>query len=188
MNMIKNGVGVKDVIKMQQVHGNDVVRVDSKDIGSTITSCDGLITNDPKVTLCVRVADCLPISVIDKKGRGVGLIHAGWRGLDNRIIGKTIKTMSRDFKINKEELIIKIGPHICEKHYEVKSDVGDKFGVVGNLDLAKVACDQFINLGVKKENITVDPRCTFEDKSLYSYRRDKTDKRNLITLKIDSAK
>lgn len=200
MNMIKNGVGVKDVIKMQQVHGNNVVRVDSKDIGSTIPTCDGLITNDPNVTLCVRVADCLPISVTDKKGRGVGLIHAGWRGLDNKIIEKTIEKMSLEFRISNRlhhfvgEFQISIGPHICAKHFEVKSDVSSKFNGYPEailkkngkeyLDLAKVAELQLLEVGVKKENIEVDVRCTFEEADLYSYRRDKTDKRNMIYLTL----
>lgn len=190
---------MQDAILMQQVHGNNVVRVDSGNIGTTIPQCDALITNDPEVTLEVRVADCIPISIIDQKGRGVGLIHAGWRGLDNRIIEKCIRMMSQEFTINKEELIIKIGPHICVYHFEIKEDVASKFnnypealifkggslqGGRTYLDLGKVAEIQLIALGIKKENITIDTLCTFEDKNLYSYRRDKTDKRNLIYLTL----
>lgn len=180
---------------MEQVHGNNVVRVGSKNIGTTVPQCDALITNDPKVTLCVRVADCLPISVIDKKCRGIGLIHAGWRGLDNKIIEKTIEKMSLEFQISNRlhhfvgEFQISIGPHICVNHFEVKSDVSSKFSEYPEailkkngkeyLDLAKVAEMQLIEAGVKKENIEVDVRCTFEEEDLYSYRRDKTPDRNL---------
>jgi len=90
---------MQNLILMQQVHGNNVVIVDSKDIGTTIPDCDAIITSDSKVTLGVRVADCLPISVTDIKGRAMGIIHAGWRGLDNGIIGKTIEEICRKFKI-----------------------------------------------------------------------------------------
>lgn len=180
---------MSNIVSMEQVHGNNVVCVDSKDTGTTIPNCDAMITNDPNVTLCVRVADCLPISVVDKKGRGVGLIHAGWRGLENRIITKTIREMENNWKVEFGKLKIEIGSHICAKHYEVKRDVSDKFNgypeaILNDgdkifLDLAKIAELQLITLGIKKENIKVDPRCTFEDLSLHSFRRNKTSERNL---------
>ena len=183
---------MENLILMQQVHGNNVVTVGSKDAGTVIPDCDAIITNDPKVTLGVRVADCLPISVTDKKSRTIGLIHAGWRGLEQKIIEKTLQNMIKDFSSNPKDLEIVIGPHICAKHYEVKADVSSKFSdypgaVLGNgdkvfLDLAKVAKLQLLSLGIKEENIKIDERCTFEDKKFFSFRRDRTEKRNLLTL------
>ena len=41
---------------------------------------DGLITNAPGVLLAVKVADCLPVIVADRKRKAVGIFHAGWRG------------------------------------------------------------------------------------------------------------
>ncbi len=195
---------MENIILMQQVHGNNVVIVGKKDIGTTIPNCDAMITNEHGVTLGVRVADCLPIMVTDEKGRGIGLIHAGWRGLENGIIGSTLLLMQKKFKINNkqslaksefgEELKIKIGPHICENHYEVKENVFSKFSLYFKgssfkggrtfLDLAEVARQQFVKLGVKSENITIDPTCTFENKKLFSFRQNGTDKRSLYLLKI----
>jgi hypothetical protein len=182
------------MIQMQQVHGNRVVRVSQKDDGKIIKNCDGLISNDPKVTLSVRVADCLPISLIDKKTRSFGLIHAGWRGLDKGIIAKTIGLMQKELKIKNCDLKISIGPHICQNHYEVRSDVSSKFvkypAVVFQknkktfLDLAKIAEVQLINEGVKKKNIKISKTCTFEDLSLPSFRRDKTKERIIYTLSL----
>jgi hypothetical protein len=180
------------IVSMQQVHGNTVVLVGRNDAGKTVPECDALITSDPTVTLCVRVADCLPVSVIDKKGRGIGLIHAGWRGLEKKIIVKSIRMMSQEFGTNNEELEIAIGPHICADHYEVKDDVSEKFtnypkAIIKKdgkefLNLAKVAKLQLLSLGISKENIFIDSRCTFEDLSLHSYRRNKTANRNMVTL------
>lgn len=179
---------------MQQVHGNHVVRVSQKDDGKIIENCDGLISNDAKVTLSVRVADCLPISLTDKKTHSFGLIHAGWRGLDKKIIGKTIQLMVKEFSIDPQNLKATIGPHICQKHYEVRRDVSSKFvkypdAVIQKesktfLDLAQIAQAQLINNGIEKENIKIDNRCTFEDMSLPSFRRDKTLKRFIVKLNI----
>lgn len=184
------------MIQMEQVHGNRVVVVDKSDDGKTIENCDGLITKDPGITLSVHVADCLPILLSDKKGGVAGIIHAGWRGLDSKIIGKAVNIIESKFKINGSELMVYIGAHICQKHYEVKSDVSEKFStyVKGRcldgsrtfLDLGEVARLQLLALGVKNKNITIDPTCTFEDKHLFSYRRGDKKKRNLYELSFSS--
>lgn len=180
---------------MRQVHGNNVVFVDSKNIGQEIQSCDGLITNDPKIVLKVSTADCLPISIVDKKTKSIGLIHAGWRGLENGIIKITIQKMVTTFSSKPSDLIVKIGPHICVKHYEIKKDVADKFlefkysvsykNEKIYLDIGMVAFEQFVSSGVKKENIDVSKMCTFEDSSLSSYRRGDLKKRSQTYLKVN---
>jgi copper oxidase (laccase) domain-containing protein len=91
-------------------------------------------------------------------------------------------------------LEITIGPHICQKHYEVKNDVSSKFvkfpGAILRkdgkefLDLAKIAEFQLIESGIKKENIKTDKTCNFEDLSLPSYRRSKTSRRLIIKLSL----
>jgi len=155
---------MQGLVLMNQIHGNNVVVVGNDDIGKTISDCDGLITSDCDITLCVKVADCLPISLIDKKSHTIGLIHAGWRGLENKIIKNAIKIIGNNIEV-------KIGPHICSKHYET--------------DLVKIALTQLIELGVKKENIKVSKKCTFEDPKLPSYRRDRTNERLIVKLKFN---
>lgn len=182
------------MIQMQQVHGNKVVRVSQKDDGKIIKNCDGLISNDPNVTLCVRVADCLPISLIDKKTRSFGIIHAGWRGLEKEIIEKAVQLMIKEFLLNPKNLKVIIGPHVCQKHYEVKNDVSLKFARYPNaimrkegkefLDLGKIAIIQLIDEGIKKENIEVNRRCTYEDSNFASFRRDKTQHRTIHSLNL----
>jgi hypothetical protein len=173
-------------IYMQQVHGNNVVVVDSKNIGQVVPECDGLITNDPNVILVVKTADCLPISIADTKQKVIALVHAGWRGLQKEIIKNSVNILTGEFKCNSKDLKIKIGPHICQIHYEVGKEVWQLFenirGAVVHRDkthlcLYRVAKRQLIDLGVKKENIKVDLRCTFEDLSLPSYRRGDRNKR-----------
>lgn len=182
------------MISMQQVHGSGVFLVDHNDDGKVIKNCDALISNDPGVALSVRVADCLPISVVDKKRRSIGLIHAGRRGLDKKIIAKTIQLMVKEFSSDPPDLKVIIGPHICQKHYEVRDDIASKFvkfpGAIFKkeskefLDLAIVAEFQLIESGVKKENININKTCTFEDLSLPSFRRDKTAERFTVELNI----
>lgn len=183
---------LKNVVMMQQVHGNNVINVGKNDIGTTIPNCDAMITNDKDVTLGVRTADCLPITIKDKKGLGIGIIHAGWRGLENKIIEKTILKMEKELRVKKEELVIFVGPHICVNHYEVKDDVYSKFKNYPEaliqkdnktyLDLAKIAQIQLVRTGVLKKNIEINNVCTFENLNLFSFRRGDVDKRNILKI------
>lgn len=191
---------MKNIVKMEQVHGNNVVLVSAKDIGKTIKECDGLITNSPDVTLRISVADCLPIFLSDNFKNAIGLTHAGWRGLDNKIIEKTVGLMKKKFNTKSEDLNIYIGSHICQKHYEIKADVSGKFKLYPKalhfkglafkgrrtfLDLGEVAKQQFIELGVKEKNIKIDKECTYENKKLKSYRRGDKIGRSVYLFKLN---
>ncbi len=162
---------------MQQVHGNNVVVVD-RNSPELILNCDGLITGDPEVTLVVRTADCLPISIWDDSKKVVALVHAGWRGLQKEIIKNAINKLITEYECNLKDIKIKIGPHICQKHYEVGEEFTVLFPGTGKyLSLKDIATNQLVKLGVIEKNIKVDTRCTFEHTSPPSYRRDKTEKR-----------
>lgn len=165
---------------MEQVHGNDFCVVGRDDAGKKIPSCDCLITSEPGVFLVVRTADCMPISIRGKKV--VALLHVGWRGLEKGIIKRVISVLTKKFKCAPKNLSIEIGPHICQKHYEIGDDVGTLFNETQvlrgkkYLSLRDVAVNQFTAQGASKKNIKIDKRCTFEDTKLPSYRRDTTRK------------
>lgn len=183
---------MNNIISMQQVHGGKVVLVTKKDSGKVVPNCDGLITNSPDVSLQIRVADCLPIFIKDLENNAIGLVHAGWRGLEVEIVKNAIGLMQKEFASEPKNLSVFIGPHICQKHFEIKSDVSVKFenykkafkflGDKMFLDMGEVAKEQFEDLGVK--NIQISKDCTFENEDLFSYRRESVEERNFYEFKI----
>ena len=70
----------------------------------------------------VRTADCLPIFLTNLQGSFVALIHAGWKGLLNGVIEKTIDKIS-----SSSEIIVWLGPCIGQESFEVGNDVYDLF-------------------------------------------------------------
>lgn len=65
-------------------HGNKVLRVDGKDagkglFGNMLPFGDGLITNDPSITLMGCHADCGSVFLYDERHHAIGLAHSGWR-------------------------------------------------------------------------------------------------------------
>lgn len=84
---------------------------------------DALLTDDAGILLSVRVADCLPILLVDSRRRAVAAVHAGWRGTLARIAEKTVGVMRQIFGSDPRDLRAAIGPGIRACCYEVGDEV-----------------------------------------------------------------
>jgi YfiH family protein len=155
---------------------------------------DAFITNTPNVACFVRTADCMPILVVDPVAKAVGAIHAGWRSETQRIISKTIAKMTEAFGSKPEDMYAAIGPAICGSCYEVGQDVVDAFlkndlpadGRVLHkrnghtlLNMEWAAEELLTRAHIPRKHIDVMKLCTYETPELASYRRDKTDVRQV---------
>jgi YfiH family protein len=88
---------------------------------------DGLVTDAPGILLAVQTADCLPVILVDKKQRAVGVFHAGWRGTVKRIVQKGVGEMHRWFGTRSSDIKATVGPGIHRCCYEVGEEVREKF-------------------------------------------------------------
>jgi hypothetical protein len=88
---------------------------------------DGLITNTAGVLLGVKVADCLPVIVADRRRKAVGVFHAGWRGTVQRIVEKGVGEMRRQLGSDPEDLLAVLGPGIGACCYEIGEEVENEF-------------------------------------------------------------
>lgn len=84
---------------------------------------DALLTDEPGILLCVRVADCLPILLVDPRRRAVAAVHAGWRGTLARIAEKTVGVMRQILGSKPRDLRAAVGPGIRACCYEVGEEV-----------------------------------------------------------------
>lgn len=84
---------------------------------------DACYTNESGIVLSALGADCLTISLVDGKGRGVGIAHAGWKGTVQNIVGKLVASMQQDLGCEPGDMYAFFGPHICAGCYEVGGDV-----------------------------------------------------------------
>lgn len=106
-----------------QVHGTETIRADSPRGDQTAIKADGIITNQPTVSLFQRFADCVPILFYDTKHRALGIAHAGWRGTVTGAAVSPIKAMAEAYGTRPADLIAGIGPSIGPDHYEVGPEV-----------------------------------------------------------------
>lgn len=114
-------------ILTHQTHTDIVLRVGAKDLGTPLTylepECDGLVTNEPGITLVIFTADCTPILLWDSKTGAVGAAHAGWRGTAAGIAAKTVEAMVREFGCDPGNIRAAIGPNIAQCCFETDADV-----------------------------------------------------------------
>ncbi|MGL5314873.1 MAG: peptidoglycan editing factor PgeF [Peptostreptococcaceae bacterium] len=111
-----------------QIHSDIVNVINSNNIGEKIEG-DALITNQKNVPLLVFTADCVPIALIDKKNKAIGVVHAGWRGTYDKIPQKALEEMSNNYNTEASDVICVIGPSIGPCCYEVSEELVEKFNI-----------------------------------------------------------
>jgi YfiH family protein len=174
---------------LKQVHGRDCVEATNK----SILTADAHWTKNPQLSLLIKTADCLPIMVTSSKEKWALAIHAGWRGVEQKIVSHALAPL-----LNKKDTSAKayIGPHIQSQSFEVDIDVAkkilsahalsfEKAEKIGHkkenkhyIDLAALVTKELTELGLHQENIWQSPVDTKTDTNFHSFRRGEKDVRN----------
>ncbi len=89
-------------------------------------SGDGIWTTAPGVCVGIRVADCVPILLADRRRQAVAAVHAGWRGTLARIVEKAVGEL-RAAGSRPDDLVAAIGPCIRKCCYSVGPEVVQAF-------------------------------------------------------------
>lgn len=122
---VADGRGSWPLVSLRQIHSDLIHRVDR--MPAQPLAGDGMVTNTPGLVLAVQTADCLPIILVDRKRRAVGVFHAGWRGTVKRIVEKGVGEMRKHFKSDPRNLLAAIGPGVQGCCYEVGEEVRTRF-------------------------------------------------------------
>ncbi len=126
------GTPAESIYSLHQVHGDRAVEIErAAPARAPHAEGDALFTADRGVALVIRTADCLPLffelrEPADAGRLRVGVIHAGWRGMDAAVIRKTLQAAAWP-DAAQLELRYAIGPCISGDSYEVDADVAARF-------------------------------------------------------------
>jgi YfiH family protein len=167
------GVDLEHLVTLRQVHGSLVHDVDAW--RGEVLEGDALITTRDDVALCVMVADCVPLLVVDGDGSRVGVVHAGWRGLRDGVIGATLA----HFAASRVRVVI--GPHVSWRRYQVGPEVAEHFADVPGacrpdegdrrrLDLGAIALAHVLDAGVLEDHVTTTTPGTDDGATFFSDR------------------
>ena len=122
-----------DTVTLNQVHGRSVqvVRAGAPP-ASERQDADALVSNDPRLAIAVRAADCVPLLFADSTTGAVAAVHAGWRGTAAGAATAALETMGREFGSRPGDISVAIGPSIGPCCYEVGSELVDAFAGAGH--------------------------------------------------------
>ena len=161
--------------EVKQVHGKVVLDIQSS---TENTEADGIYMSvhalDNQEPLAIKTADCIPICVLGE--HGVAMLHAGWRGVQQKIM-----TTSEVQKLN--PFYFYLGPSIQKQSFKVTEEFYNHFPE----DSEFFGPSTFDLQGVTRKYITsVFPHAkiewssidTFTDERFHSFRRNQTKERN----------
>ncbi|HKH53418.1 MAG TPA: peptidoglycan editing factor PgeF [Mycobacterium sp.] len=174
------GLGEDAVVWMNQVHSDHVVVVDGP-AKAPVDKTDALVTTTPRLALAVVTADCVPVLMGDARAGVVAAVHAGRVGAQNGVVARTVEAMLR-VGARADDISALLGPAVSGANYEVPEEMAAEVeaalpgsrtttsrGTPG-LDLRAGIARQLTALGLTA--VDVDPRCTVDDRNLFSHRRD----------------
>lgn len=176
----------------RQVHGDTVLTIEEPDQVAQVRieadeGADAIIVAAREVAALLCFADCVPVIIVLPTAR-FAVIHAGWRGVENTIVAKTLSLMfEQEASVSGyacESLLsganVYIGPYIHRECFETSEEIHDlfvaKFGTSCSFDARHI--DLGAALRVQLQQIGVDPlricdidRCTVcENERFFSFR------------------
>ncbi|MGH8054373.1 MAG: peptidoglycan editing factor PgeF [Stenotrophomonas sp.] len=173
---------------LRQVHGTGVLRFDAPPLAQGIDAepvADAAVTSVPGVVLAILTADCLPVVFAARDGSEVAAAHAGWRGLADGMLERTLAAMQTPA----EAVIAWLGPAAGPAHYEIGADVRDAFLAHSaaadaaftptrpghwRVDLYALARQRLQAAGMNPADIHGGDLCTIADPARwFSHRRDR---------------
>ncbi len=173
---------------LRQVHGTGVLRFDAAPVAQGIAAepvADAAVTSVPGVVLAILTADCLPVVLAAADGSEVAAAHAGWRGLADGMLERTVAAMRTPPSL----LVAWLGPAAGPQAYEIGEEVFEAF--VGRdpaasnaftatrpghwrVDLYALARMRLASAGVATERVYGGGLCTIsEPLRFHSHRRDR---------------
>ncbi|MEO7167405.1 MAG: polyphenol oxidase family protein [Chthoniobacterales bacterium] len=165
---VELGLGEKFFATAEQVHGSKIAVIDSVVTAQRCSEgADGLITDQPGVSLGIYVADCCAVYLVDPVRRCLGLVHSGKKGTELAIVEKAVQSLQENFGSAPRDLIVQLSPCIRQPHYEI--------------DFASEIVRQARRAGV--EHVYDSGLCTASDLArYYSYRAEKARTGRMLAL------
>jgi YfiH family protein len=161
---------------LRQVHGREVVTVEAPP--AAVPEADAAVTTTVGLPLVVLTADCAPVALASPGG--VAVVHAGWPGLEQGVIGAAVDALQA---VAPGPVRAWLGPCIHPHHYEFGADLlarlVDRLGpeVAATTDVRTPALDipRAVKVSLTRAgvaDVTDVDVCTWMSDRHFSHRRD----------------
>lgn len=181
-----DGLSIKysDLVVPGQVHSKNVELINERSQIPDLKGVDGLVTDRSETPLLLHFADCVPVIVVDKVARVIGIFHAGWRGTAQNIVSHGVERMISELNANPANMVGVVGPAIGSCCYPTSDEVAqaltgtvkDAEGLIGTNgsqpapDIKAFNALQLLESGIQE--VDVSDYCTACNPSMfYSHRQ-----------------
>ena len=153
---VAEAVGTERLVIVRQVHAN---ALEDAAFATRSSEADILATTRDDLALAILVADCVPLLLVDAASSRFALVHAGWRGLADRVVANAVAIFD-----DAADVHVFVGPSISVEGYQVGPEVARHFTDVpdaviddaqdrSRLDLRAVVTHQLLEAGVADEHV-----------------------------------
>jgi hypothetical protein len=180
---LSHELGFSRWCELKQVHGCEILFDPQVDmLTGPRESGDGLATQEPRVGLVIKTADCQPILLAHTSGKYIAAIHCGWKGNRQNFPGKAVTALCRTYGIKPGDILAVRGPSLSPPASEFtnfSTEWSQAFGryfdpATRTMNLWQLTRHQLLEAGLQPSNIFGLDLCTLSmDKWFFSYRRNK---------------
>jgi YfiH family protein len=179
------GLAQERMVVPGQVHGRTMAWVDDGMAGhgafssdDVIAGHDALLSASPGLGLAISYADCVPvvIAAVGPDGPCLATVHAGWRGMIDRIVGSAAAALACRGRLAGAVVGPSIGPCCFAVDAALRERFAARFpGSAGaeTVDLWACARAELLASGVPARGIAEARVCTSSDARFFSHRRDR---------------
>jgi YfiH family protein len=171
---IKKLTGASQVASLHQVHGGEAVIV--RQPTSRTIKADALFTDQKDLTLTIRFADCQNFILFVPSKNILGLVHAGWRGMRQKILTASFNLLKKEWGIPPAEVLVCAGPSLCTTcadFTDPETEAPELSAFINNncIDLRAAADAELATIGVLASHMVRLPDCTrCNPKKYWTYR------------------
>jgi polyphenol oxidase len=179
-SLVASALGISDRWAfVTQVHGDRVIVAAE---AGRLGDADAIFTTVRGLPVAVATADCVPV-VLEGEGLAA-VVHVGWRGAAAGVVGAVLRAIARHDLVPRRAAVgpaigpccYEVGPEVAERFPEFVSETG--WGTT-SVDLPGLVVSQFAASGGSIDTIWRSPLCTYTTPELYSYRRNRTEQRQV---------
>lgn len=183
-------LNLEPVVTTHQIHTDKIIKV--MGVMNEIPEADALITDQPDITLLIKVADCQGVLMFDPVTQTIAAAHSGWKGSCLNIIGKTVKEIQRVYEVKPENLLVGIGPSLgpcCARFSDPWKELPEFIHPYildhDHVDFWSLTLKQLKEEGIKSEHIELPGECSkCNAEKYFSHRRGDAERMGVFIVKI----
>ncbi len=173
------------VIQPIQTHSKKIIKITKENKNNAkkfkFFDCDGIWTQEKNIALSIKTADCMALIFKHKTKNIIGALHAGWRGVANKITSEFLQNftseINKDFEVFFSPSILSCCCEFTNPYTETPNFFHDNITTKTTdnkiqyfINLQEIIKKELIENSISPENIFFTDICTKCTNNFWSHR------------------